>query len=211
MRAKNWSFLSLFQSRKRRKLYYLGKEDFYQSRNALNVSSAFNFHKDQSTQTNSTEQEIKFYGLNFGKSEKEIKRVFGRPNFRQKSGLPLDKQLTLFYKLNIKGIKCILQMHLYNDKMFFAQIQLRDANTEIRSVFLQLFELKYKIESLEWNQSIKDHKGARIMLKDDIVPKANFFSSDSSIWSEINSEFKKRALNSEYSQYQIEKIALRWS
>ncbi|WP_420387607.1 hypothetical protein [Roseivirga sp.] len=203
--------MSLFQSRRRRKLYYLGKEDFYQSRNALNVSSAFNFHKDYSSQTNATEKEIKFYGLNFGKSEKEIKRVFGKPNFRQKSGLPLEKQLTLFYKLNIKGIKCILQMHLYNNQMFFAQIQLRDANTEIRGVFLELFKLKYKIESLGWNQIIKDHRGARIMLKDDIVPKASFFSSDSRIWNDINSEFKEKALNSEYSQYQIEKIALRWS
>ena len=210
MRTKSLPFLSLFKNRKRRS-YYLGKEDFYQSRNALNVSSAFSFHQEEYVRDNPTNREIKFYGVSFGKSEKEIKKLFGTPNFRQKKSLPLDSQITLFYKLNIKGIKCILQMHLYNDELFFAQIQLRDANTELRDIFLSLFKLKYGIESLCWNETIQDESGSRIALKDDIVPKASFFTHDRSIWKKIDAEFHELAAKNQYTQYQLEKIALRWS
>jgi len=203
-------FLSLFKNRKRRS-YYLGKEDFYQSRNALNVSSSFSFHREQYIKNNPTNKEIKFYGVSFGKSEREIKRIFGTPNYRQKKYLPLASQITLFYKLNIKGIKCILQMHLYEDQLFFAQIQLRDASAELRSVFLGLFRLKYGIEGLSWNETIQDESGSRVALMDDIVPKASFFTHDRAVWKKIDEEFHELAAKNQYTQYQLEKIALRWS
>lgn len=211
MRAKSLPFLSLFRTHKKRSSYYLGREDFYQSRNVLNVSSSFNFHKDEYFKDHSTPKEIKFYGVSFGKSEKEIKRIFGKPNFLQKRDLPLDSQVTLFYKLNIKGIRCILQMHLYEDELFFAQIQLRDANPELRDVFLSLFKLKYQVDDLGWNETIQDSSGSRIALRDDIVPKASFFTHDNKVWKKIDDEFHQKAAKDHSAHYQLEKIALRWS
>ena len=211
MRAKHLPFLSFFRSHTKRSSSYLGREDFYQSRNVLNVSSSFNFHKDEYFKNHSTSKEIKFYGVSFGKSEKEIKRIFGKPNFLQKKGLPLDSQVTLFYKLNIKGIKCILQMHLYENELFFAQIQVRDANPELRDIFLNLFKLKYKVDDLGWNETIKDNSGSRIALKDDIVPKASFFTHDINVWKKIDDEPHHKATQDHTTQYQLEKIALRWS
>lgn len=90
----------------------------------------------------------------------------------------MTEQKTIFYKLNIKGIKCLLQMHLYEDRMFFAQIQLRDASSRIREEFLKLFQMKYGVGSLQWRETVEDQLGNKIALKDDVVPKALFFSGD---------------------------------
>ncbi|MEC7753993.1 MULTISPECIES: hypothetical protein [Roseivirga] len=211
MRTDSLPFLSLFGSRKRRKLYYLGKEDFYQSRNALNVSSAFNFHSRDTNQSYSTEKHIRFYGVEFGKTQKEIRRLFGKPNFAQKKGLPLDTQITLFYKLNVKGIKCILQMHLYRDQLFFAQIQLTDSNAQIKKVFLELFRMKYKVNELDWNNNLKDADDNRIALQDDIVPKASYFTGNKALWQEIRSELSSKEEAENSWDIDIKKIALKWS
>lgn len=210
MRTADWPFLSLFSSHRNRKLYYLGKEDFYQTRNALNVASSFNFHKDVYQENHGTTKDIRFYGLSFGKSKKEVTRVFGKPNFVQKKGLPLSSQITLFYKFSVKGMKCILQLHLYNDKLFFCQIQLRNADNNIREGFLNLFRTKYQAPSLNWNETIEDEVGSKIALKDDVVPKVNFFSNDKELWKEIKHELNEQASKTQNEIYNKHEIALKW-
>lgn len=211
MRPDKGLFLSLFASRKKKKLYNLGKEDFYQSLNALNVSSSFNFHKDSNSKTHPTEKSIRFYGIEFGKTEKEIKRIFGKPNYLQKRNLPLNSQITLFYKLNIKGIKCTLQMHLYQDQLFYAQIQLRNSHALVKKTFLDLIRLKYNVSDIDWDQSIEDVAGGKIALKNDIIPKASYFSPDKALWKKIGQELSEKATEESYWSQDLKKIALRWS
>ena len=211
MRTPSLPFLSIFKNRKTRKLYYLGKEDFYHSRNALNVPSSFNFHKEYYHFNFKTDKEIRFYGVSFGKSQKSITKLFGRPNYIQKGNLPLSDQTTLFYKLNIKGLRCTLQMHLFEDQLFFAQIQISDNDKDKKSVFLDLFRLKYKLSNLNWDQTIEDAAGSRIALKDDVVPKASFFTYDQSLWKKISAELSTNSEKDSFSLYDSKKLALRWS
>ena len=205
------SFLSLFSNRKKRNLYYQGKEDFYRARNSLNTASSFNFHKDSIQTVHQTEKLIRFYGIELGENIKKIKRVFGRPNYKQKSNLPLDTQITLFYKLNLKGFKCILQMHLYDDQLFFAQMQLSDIQGQAKEEFLKIIRLKYKIEELAWGQALEDNKGTKITLIDDIVPKISYFSQDVALWKKISQELNQKAQVGSFSIVDLKKIALRWS
>jgi hypothetical protein len=211
MRTADWPCLSIFRSKKR-KLYYLEKEDFYHSLNALNVASAFSFNKQTSHGDFNTAKPIKFYRLEFGASVKDAKKLFGKPNFIQHKNLPLKSQQTLFYKFSIKGIKSIIQMHFYEDELFFAQIQLRSHNNQLKDIFLNLFKIKHALHNLDWNQTVKDESGNTIILKDDVTPKVSFVSYNQALWSNINHELNHLVeKNNNYSIYNTPQIALRWS
>ena len=210
--GKNGStLLAMFSGNKRRKLYYLGKDDFYQSRNVLHSPTSFNFHREVYNNNHTTSKPIRFYGNAFGSSLKDITKVFGRPNYKQRNNLPLSTQTTVFYKLNIRGIKCILQMHLYNGQMFFAQIQLRDLNDRLKDQFVELFKMKYGLTDLKWNETIEDQNHCKIALKDDVVPKASFFSGDQEIWESITKELDEKTYRENHSHFHLRDIALRWS
>ena len=194
MRTADWPCLSIFRSKKR-KLYYLEKEDFYHSLNALNVASAFSFNKETSHVDFSTAKPIRFYRLEFGASVKDAKKLFGKPNFIQHKNLPLKSQQTF-----------------YEDELFFAQIQLRSHNNQLKDIFLNLFKIKYALHNLDWNLTVKDESGNRIILKDDVTPKVSFVSHNQALWSNINHELNHLVeKNNNYSIYNTPQIALRWS
>lgn len=83
MNPNKFSLLSWFTRSKKRKLYYLGKDDFYQSRNILNSPSSFNFHREIYHKNHKTQKHIRFNGNPFRISYKGIRQVFGKPNYLQ--------------------------------------------------------------------------------------------------------------------------------
>lgn len=168
------------------KLYKQSKKEFYEGRNLLTSSSSFSqLFVNHKLESQPSQKNIKFYGLAFGAKTKECRKRLGKPNFIDSRSLVIKGLKTFFYRIQIKGVKCILQVHFYQDQFFFGQMEIREGNLEIKKQISQLLCQKYEIESEHWQGAIVDHEGNQLLIKEDIIPSISYLTSNQQILGNI--------------------------
>lgn len=185
----NPDFPWVFGSKKRR-LYRQSRVDFYEGRNALASTSSFNNILTSNTidASLSTDKRIKFYGLYFGQSLKETIKKLGKPNYKDKRSLVLKNQVTIYYRLTIKEVKCILQMHFYKDEFFFGKMEIRSSNPTVKRDIGELVCQKYGITEKDWTGSIFDNDGNKVLIKQNMIPNVCYITGDKTLIAALKME-----------------------
>ena len=156
---------------KRRNRYLQNRESFYEGRNYLsNYERLKSLVSGTATDQISTKKHIKFYGLDFGATLKEATNHLGKPNYIGKKSSIISKHKTIYYRITISEVKCILQLHFLQDKFFLGLIEIRRASEEFKREVTDLIRKKYSIDNDNWVGKIVDDRMHKIELKDDIVP-----------------------------------------
>lgn len=156
---------------RKRYRYLQSRESFYEGRNYLSSYGRLeSLVSGPSTDQIATQKNIKFYGLNFGASLKQAISRLGKPNFTSKSNSLLTKHRTIYYRITISKVKCILQLHFLQDQFFLGLIEIRSLNEEFKKEVSDLIRKKYGIDNTNWVGKIVDDTQNKIELKDDIVP-----------------------------------------
>lgn len=177
------SLMGLFAPFTRKRNRYLqNRESFYEGRNYLSTEERLrNLVSDTSTNQISTQKPIKFYGLGFGTSLKEATNHLGKPNYTSKNGSLLSKHKTIYYRISIANVKCILQLHFLHDQFFLGLIEIRTFGREFKKEVSGLIRKKYNIDNEGWEGKIVDKDRHIIELKNDIVPYIIYQSGDTEI------------------------------
>lgn len=174
---------------KKRRLYNQSRTDFYEGRNSLtthtSLNAILNFNQLDSL---STSKPIQFYGLQFGQSYKETIKKLGKPNFVDKRRLAVKQQKTIFYRLTIKEVKCILQIHFFQDQFFYGKMELRGSNPTAKRDIGLLVCQKYGITEENWTGSILDPSGNLILIKENIVPNICYITGNKQIVQALRNE-----------------------
>ena len=178
-----------FSSKKRRR-HHQSRVDFYEGRNALvsktSFESIFNSHNlDTALSTNKS---IRFFGIRFGQSLKEAIKKLGKPNYKDQRPLSLKQHNTIYYRLTIKEVKCILQLHFYQDSFFFGKMEIRSSNPQIKRDIAELVCQKYGVSEKNWIGSIFDENGHKINIKQNIIPSVSYVTGDQEIIVAIKTE-----------------------
>ena len=162
--------------------YKQSRKEFYEGRNLLSNSRSFGqVFANHRLESQQSAKEIKFYGLAFGSSSRACRKRLGKPNYVD-SRSPVIKGLkTYFYRLHIKGVKCILQIHFFQDAFFFGQMEIREGNTEVKKEISKLLCQKYEIESDVWHGAIVDSMANQLLIKEDIVPSISYITGETEI------------------------------
>lgn len=156
---------------KQRNRYLQNRESFYEGRNYLsNYERLKSLVSGTSTDQISTSKSIKFYGLDFGATLKQATKHLGKPNYASKKNSLISKHKTIYYRITISQVKCILQLHFLQDKFFLGLIEIRRASEEFKKEVSDLIRKKYSIDNDSWVGKITDDDMHKIELKDDIVP-----------------------------------------
>ena len=186
------TYKRLFFYRKTKR-YEQTRREFYQSRNLLNTPASFQqVFTNHRSQSQESHKEIKFYGLRFNSTTKECKKCLGKPNFIDAKQEIITGINTYFYRLQIKGVKYILQIHFYKDCFFYAQMEIREGNLKIKKEIRNLIYRKYEIESLTSFGAIIDSNNNQLLLKEDIVQNITYITGNKQILSEIKKDFMNR-------------------
>lgn len=176
------------------KLYKQSKKEFYEGRNLLTSSTSFSqLFVNHKLESQPTPKNIKFYGLEFGEKTKECRKKLGKPNFIDSRTFVTKGLKTYFYRLQIKGVKCILQVHFYQDQFFYGQMEIREGNLEVKKQISQLLCQKYDIESEHWQGAIVDQEENQLLIKEDIIPSISYLTGDQQILGEIKKALLKKA------------------
>lgn len=177
------SFMGMITSFSKKKSRYLqSRESFYESRNFLSTySRVSSIVQDTSTNSLTTDKTIKFYGLDFGVSIKKAMEHLGKPNYVSKANTLLRKHKTIFYRISIAQVKCILQLHFVQDQFFLGLIEIRSTEKEVKREVTQLIKQKYGIDQEQWTGAIYDGDKHQIELKNDIVPYIVYKSGDADL------------------------------
>lgn len=191
------SLMGLFAPFTRKRNRYLqSRESFYEGRNYLsNYSRLKSLVSDTSTNQISTSKNIKFYGLDFGASLKQVKSHLGKPNYSSKKGSLLTKHKAVYYRITIANVKCILQLHFLHDQFFLGLIEIRNSNDEFKREVADLVRKKYGIDNENWMGKIVDGTEHRIELKNDIVPYIVYQSGDENIKEQIQMQLAQTNLS----------------
>ncbi len=178
---------------KQSRLYKQSKKEFYEGRNLLTTSSSFSqVFTNNRLESQESNKEIKFYGLAFGSSTKDCKKRLGKPNYIDSRSPVIRGLKTFFYRLHIKGIKCILQVHFYQDQFFFGQMEIREGNTAVKNEIARLLCQKYEIESEVWHGTIIDSSQNQLIIKEDIVPSIAYITGDQFVLDSIKKSLLKK-------------------
>jgi hypothetical protein len=174
---------------RRRNRYLQNRESFYEGRNYLsNYERLKSLVSGTSTNQISTKKPIKFYGLEFGASLKQAMSHLGKPNYVSKKNSLMSKHKTIYYRITIAQVKCILQLHFLQDKFFLGVIEIRRASEEFKREITDLIRRKYNIENDNWVGKIVDNNAHKIELKDDIVPYIMYQSGHAMVKESIKSQ-----------------------
>lgn len=163
---------------KKNRLYHQSRVDFYEGRNSLSrLTSLKNLvASDQLNIANSTEQ-IRILDIPFGADRKQIQKLKGNPNYFQKNKQALVEIDTIFYREKLFGVTCIIQLHLFNNQLFFGNIELRNNQPGFGEDIEKLIKDKYGVDCLI-NDSIVDQNGNQIHFKNGMIPNIGYLSGD---------------------------------
>ncbi|MFY0591046.1 hypothetical protein [Roseivirga sp.] len=200
-----WSFSS-----KKRKRYHQSRVDFYEGRNALVSSSSFSklFNTYNIDTTLKTDKPIRFFGLEFGQTLKETIKKLGKPNYKDKRTFCLNKHATIYYRLSIKEVKCILQIHFYQDQFFFGKMEIRSSNPQAKRDIGALVCQKYGISEKDWIGSIADEQGNNIEIKQNIVPSVTYLTGNKELIKSIKQELAPVKKPKRYSRLEQTELLL---
>ncbi|OEJ99857.1 hypothetical protein [Roseivirga misakiensis] len=206
-------FSSDFQwslSSKKRRRYQQSRIDFYEGRNALVSRSSFSvlFNSHDATPSRDTEKPIRFFGLEFGQSVKETIKKLGKPNYKDKRTLCLDKHTTIYYRLMIKQVKCILQMHYYQDQFFFGKMEIRSSNPQTKRDISALVCQKYGISENDWTGAIIDQNSNKVHIKQNMVPSVIYVTGNQFLLNRIKLELVPVQSTKRYSRLEQSELLL---
>lgn len=177
---------------KKRNRYLQSRESFYEGRNYLsNVERLQSLVSGTSANQISTSKTIRFYGLNFGTSLKQATRHLGKPNYTSKKNSLLSKHRTIYYRITISKVKCILQLHFLHDQFFLGLIEIRSFGLGFKKEVADLIRKKYSIDNESWVGKIVDNTSHKIELKNDIVPYIVYQSGDKEVRDNIRLQLQQ--------------------
>ncbi len=181
---------------RKRNQYLQSRESFYEGRNYLsNYGRLESLVSGTPTDQIATKKDIKFYGLSFGSSLKQAISHLGKPNYTSKNNSILSKHKTIYYRITISRVKCILQLHFLHDHFFLGLIEIRSVNEEFKKEVADLIRKKYGIDNTNWIGKIVDGTQHRIELKNDIVPYIVYQSGHEDIREAIQLQLSKLDLS----------------
>lgn len=191
------SLMGLFAPFTRKRNRYLqSRESFYEGRNYLsNVERLKGLVSGTSANQIVTRKTIKFYGLDFGASLKEAIGHLGKPNYTSKKSSLLSRHKTIYYRINIAKVKCILQLHFLHDQFFLGLIEVRSFGLEFKKEVADLVRKKYKIDNENWEGKIVDDTRHKIELKNNIVPYIVYQSGHAEIRERIRLQLDEKILD----------------
>jgi hypothetical protein len=182
--------------RRRRNRYLQNRENFYEGRNYLSSYGKLKaLVSGTSINQMTTQKPVKFYGLDFGTSLKEVRTHLGKPNYISRKHSLLSKHKTIYYRITIAQVKCILQLHFLQDRFFLGLIEMRSSSEEFKSEVTDLIRQKYGVENKNWVGKIVDESNHKVELKDDIVPYIVYESGDSEVREWIRQEIAESNLS----------------
>ncbi|GEM_PF-797503 len=156
---------------KKSKYYLETREDYYEARNILPDSASFErLSIESKTEERKTQTTIKCYGLDFGSSVKESITSLGKPNYISKRTSFLRDHDILFYKVNISKVKCILQLHFFQDQFFLGVIELRSDRKDFKSRVTDVLMQKYDVPKNIWTGRLSDPQQNTIEMRANMVP-----------------------------------------
>ena len=162
----------------------------------INTASLLNIINQDNINSSCSIYDIAVDNIDFGVSSKQLLKIKGKPNFIQKKGLVSENIKTLFYRELIKGVKCIIQFHFYNDQFFYGHMELRHDKCGFKEEVEELIKAKYGIDEIR-NGSIIDQSGNQIFFKNDITPSLSYLTGDSTIKACIRKELNEIKLISD--------------
>ena len=178
---------------KKSRLYKQSKKDFYTGKNLLTSSSSFGqIFKNHRLESQQANKSIKFYGLEFGSSTKTCRKRLGKPNYIERESSVMGGLKAYFYRLRMKGIRCILQIHFYQDQFFFGQMEIREGNTALKNDINKLLCEKYGIETGVWHGTIADKDNNQLIIKEDTVPNITYVTGDQVLLQDIRQSLIKK-------------------
>ena len=179
----------LIPLRKSRNRYLQSRQSFYNSRNYLTSTERVErLVNNTSTNQLSTDKSIQFYGLNFGVSYKDAIKRLGKPNYVSGQHAILKRYKTVYYRISIAQVNCILQLHFVQDTFFLGLIEIRNNTPELIKEVTSLIRKKYQIEDEDWAKQIVDGHKNWIELRNDVVPYIIYQSGNPDILSMLKGQ-----------------------
>lgn len=181
--------------RRRRNRYLQNRENFYEGRNYLSSYGKLKaLVSGTSINQIATQKPIKFYGLEFGATLKEARVHLGKPNYVSRKNTLLSRHKTIYYRITIAQVKCILQLHFLHDRFFLGLIEMRSSSEVFKSEVIDLIRQKYGVKNKNWVGKIVDDCNHKVELKDDIVPYIVYESGDAEVREWIRQEIAETNL-----------------
>ncbi|WP_422009221.1 hypothetical protein [Roseivirga pacifica] len=171
---------------RKRKYYREDRVDFYRNKNALIAKASINdIITRNSYDVFLSKKHINFYGIAFGTSLKACKKKMGKPNFEVKKGSALEGQNTIFYRLRIANVKCVLQLHFFNDQFFFGQLSLKHNTGYFSGELINIVREKYGLPEAKYFELITDEHDNKIEFIEGMAPCIRYTTGDQKLLAEI--------------------------
>ncbi len=160
------------------------------------------FNNTESIEKYHTSEIIKFNGIDFGVSKKEIKKKFGKPVFKWNNRRIVNHSLFV-YKMYIGNYKTNVEFHFYNKVFFAGKYVFSNALSEgdRKKIEKIIFE-KYKVNKAELIQDklmIVNKQLNSIIIQNEINYTLTYLTGDTFLIDNIHRQIKN--IN-----YRIEKI-----
>lgn len=189
----NSLFGGLFIFRNKGQRYKVSKSDFYEGKNFLaNQSRLLNLTKNlRNTNEVSTDKDIRFYGINFGQSVKDAIQHLGKPNYISRKKSALKNHKTLFYRITVCNVNCILQFHFLKDKFFLGVIEVKNTSVKIHKEITDLVRKKYHVEQEDWVGILKDRLNNTLEIKEGMIQRMTYLTGNQEVRDEIQLQVEK--------------------
>lgn len=159
--------------------YRQGRSDYYKALNTMSsIASLEALKKMKFSVHQQLLVPIRCFGIIFDASEKQIRQKLGKPNFRQQQVLHIPTLTTLFYKLKIQGIRCVLEIHLYQNAVFCLQLLMKGGSSKEKNLFLNSLARLYQQESIEWGNTFLGQKGNILNCENDVMPRITYLTGN---------------------------------
>jgi hypothetical protein len=182
----------IFTFRKESSNYRRSRRDFYEGKNYLSHHERIKtIIQSTSSRLLNIEKPIKFYGLEFGSTYKEAIRHLGKPNYVTQGKMPVKDLKSIFYRLNVSGVKCILQLHFLEKKFFLGVIEISNSIVGQENEISNLVRDKYEIADYNWLGLIQDEGANTIELCEGMIKRIIYTSGDPSFKEKLKEQLDK--------------------
>lgn len=174
--------LNLFGSffhKRRGATYQQGRADYYKALNAISsIDSIEVLKKIKFSASRRLSVPVRCFGIVFAVNEKQVRQKLGKPNYRQQSVLGIPALTTLFYKLKIKGIRCVLEIHFYQNAVFCLHLLMKGGTSDERNAFLASLARLYQQKNIQWGDLFLGQNKNVLRCENDVMPRITYLSGD---------------------------------
>lgn len=160
---------------------YHDREEYY--RNLLredNEERLFNLLSEHQEAVTNPALEIRFRGVKFGSSLKQVCKVMGKPRFEISNDALISHHKILFYRFSIYHMRAIAQLHFMKGEFFYAKYTFKDSDSNSFSSILGVLKNKYfTTNHFQENISrVRDVQGNMIALEKSLHLNIKYISGD---------------------------------